>query len=245
MDNALLIGLSRQMTLRREMDIVANNVANVNTVGFKNDQPVFQTYMMEVARADSFQRPDRTLNYVIDQRSHIDLGTGQLDNTGNQLDVAIQGDGYFVVQTKDGERLTRAGNFTLNNDGELVTHSGLKVMTDGGPVTFSSSETRITIGSDGIISTSQGNRGKLKVVMPKDPNSVRKVGDNLFSTTTALEPAGKMRVVQGAIERSNVSAVVEMTRMIEVTRAYQSVTTMMDRTQDLRRNAIDKLAQVG
>ncbi len=244
MENALLIGLSRQMTLRRELNIIANNVANVNTAGFKSDQPTFQKYMMEVASADAFERPDRVLNYVVDPRSHLDTSSGQIDTTGNAMDAAIQGDGYFVVSTKEGERMTRAGNFTINSAGELVTQSGQKVMGDGGPITFTAAESNIVFGADGTISTNLGQRGKLKLVMPKDPNSVRKAGDNLLTSTSAWEPARNMRVVQGAIERSNVSSVIEVSRMIEVSRSYQSVSNMMDRTQDLRRNAIEKLAQV-
>lgn len=246
MENALLIGLSRQMTLRRELDVIANNVANVNTHGFRGDRLIFNDYLMPVARADAFPQADRRLHYVIDPRTATSFQAGTIEQSGGELDVALQGDGFFVVQTPRGERFTRAGNFQLNAQGELVTASGERVLTDSGPITFGAADGRVAIGADGTISTQQGVRGRLRVVRFADPAVLRKDGDTMFSVAgnAQPQPATGVRVLQGAVERSNVQAIQEISRMVEVTRAYQTVTQMIDRTQDLRRTAIERLGTV-
>lgn len=246
MENALLVGLARQMTLRRELEVIANNVANVNTAGFKGEQLLFENYLRSGARADAFPRADRNVHYVIDPRTVTNFATGTIDRTGNDLDVALQGPGFLTVQTARGERFTRAGAFQLSAQGELVTNMGDRVLTEGGPIAFTSADGPIAIGADGTISTSQGVRGRLRIVQFQNEAALTKEGDNLFSAPPAArpEPARTTRVVQGAIERSNVQPVIEVARMIEVTRAYQSVTQMIERTQDLRRNAIERLAQL-
>jgi flagellar basal-body rod protein FlgF len=247
MENALLIGLSRQMTLRRELDTIANNVANVNTAGFKADQLLFQDHLMPTARIDGAHRGDRAVHYVIDPRTRTDFAGGAVEQTGGEYDVAIQGQGFFAVQAPGGERYTRAGAFRLDATGRLVTATGLPVLTEGGPISFTAEDGRVTIGADGTISTRQGLRGRLRVVRFADEAALRKDGENLFAPgqgQQAQAATQATRVVQGALERSNVQPVLEIARMIEVTRAYQTVSQMIDRTQDLRRTAIERLAQL-
>jgi flagellar basal-body rod protein FlgF len=246
MENALLVGLSRQMTLRRELEVVANNVANVNTSGFKAEQLLFQEHLMPVARADAFPTQDRRLRYVVDPRTVTNLEGGSTERTGNDLDVALQGRGFFAVQTPRGERFTRAGNFHLDAQGRLVTASGDQVMGESGPIVFTADDGAISIGGDGTISTRQGQRGKLRVVQFANEAALTREGGTLFAAGAEArpEPARQARVLQGAIERSNVQPVLEMGRMIEITRAYQTVSQMIERTQDLRRTAIERLAQL-
>ena len=117
MENAILVGISRQAVLERELGIIANNVANVNTAGFKRDSLLFKDFINPVTKADAFRKPDQPVHFVIDPRSVTDQSAGELDRTGRELDVALQGEGYFVVQTPRGERYTRSGNFQLNNQG--------------------------------------------------------------------------------------------------------------------------------
>lgn len=244
MENALLIGLSRQIALAREADVIANNVANVTTNGFKARNQRFQEYLMPTARADSFPRGSQTLSYVMDKGAGLDLTQGAVEMTGNPLDVAIRGDGYFVVQTPAGERYTRDGAFALNASGELVTSSGARVQGESGPISFSQQDGRIDIGADGTITTAQGQRGKLKLVRFANAQALENQGQNLFSSPAPGQPMGKDgRVESGAIERSNVRPVLEMSRLVEVSRAYQNISNMLQRVDELRRTAIQRLAE--
>jgi flagellar basal-body rod protein FlgF len=247
MENSLLIGLSRQMTLRREMDTIANNIANVNTAGFRSDRSIFQEHLMPVARADGFTRAaDRRLSYVIDPGTATSFQPGTVDRTGADFDLALQGDGFFVVQTPQGERYTRAGNFQVNGLGQLVTPAGHQVLSEGGPIVFTNDDGRVSIAPDGTISTAQGSRGRVRVVTFANPALLKKEGDTEFSANGAQPTAAPVstRIMQGMLERSNVQPVVEIGRLIEVNRAYQLVSQMVERTQDLRRSAIERLAQL-
>src|SRR6266568_6174773 len=144
-DLTLLIGLSRQMALQRELDVVANNVANMNTTGYKADGAIFEEYLMPQAQAAGFQGADRRVSYVQDRATWRDFGSGPIRPTGNPLDVAIDGDAFFVVQTPRGERYTRNGAFQINAQGELVTNTGERVVGDGGPIQFQSTDNSISI----------------------------------------------------------------------------------------------------
>lgn len=244
MQNAILVGVSRQAVLERELGIIANNVANVNTTGFKRESLLFKDFINPVAKADAFRRPDQPVHFVIDPRSITDQAQGELDRTGNELDVALQGPGYFVVQTAQGERYTRAGSFQLNQQGELVTVNGERVLGDGGPITFAANETQIGIGADGAVSSNLGQRGKLRIESFAENTALTKEGNNLFAA-----PAGQRgqvapattRVLQGAIERSNVKPVLEISRLIEVSRSYVSISQIVSQTAELRRTAIQQL----
>lgn len=243
MENAQLISLSRQVVLRRQMDVIANNVANINTTGFKGEKLAFEEYMMPVASADAFQNGNKTLSYVNDYHSAYDFSAGPTVPTGNPLDVAVNGDGWFVVQTPEGERFTRNGSFGMGPNGELVTQSGHRVMGASGPITFARNDTDIEISSDGTISTNNGVRGRLRLAAFENEAALKPTGDTLFEGENP-QPATTARIAQGVLERSNVRGVVEITRMIDVTRTYQSVTRMMQQADDLRRKAIDTLGNV-
>lgn len=243
MENASLVALSRQLVLRRKLDVIANNVANIETAGFKRQSLQFDEYKMPVARANTFERRDRVHSYVEDWTTTTDFDAGVIETTGNPLDVALQGEGFFVVRTPQGERYTRAGNFLLDTGGRLVTPDGNPVLTDAGEVVFSAEETDIEIGVDGTIATSAGPRGRLRVVRFDAPEGLRQEGDNLYSGDGAL-PAVTARVRQGSLERSNVQGVVEMTRLIEVSRSYEQVTRMIADQNDLRSRAIERLGDV-
>lgn len=243
MENALLVGLSRQVALARELDVIANNMANVGTNGFKTRSARFNEFIMPNASAESFKPSDRPLSYVIDKGTPIDLSQGAIERTGNPLDVALRGDAYLVVQTPNGDRYTRAGSLDINAAGQLVTQSGQPVMGDGGPITFGSAESNPRIAADGTVSTDQGQRGKLRMVRFANPRALSSEGTNLFASAVAPLPAGpEARLEPGAKEGSNVKAVLEMTRLMEVQRAYQSTANMMSKTDELRSKAISRLA---
>lgn len=137
MENTLLIGLSRQVVLERQMDVVANNVANVNTNGFKADRSLFEEHLTSGAHEDNFVGRDRRLSFVQDRATFHDFSQGAAEHTKNPLDVAIDGRGFLVVQTPGGERYTRDGGLQINNQGQLVNASGFQVLGNSGPITFS------------------------------------------------------------------------------------------------------------
>jgi flagellar basal-body rod protein FlgF len=253
MQNALLVGLSRQVALARELDVVANNIANLNTTGFKSDGAVFEEFISPTASVDNFMSADRRVSFVHDRATWIDLSQGTLERTGNSLDVAIDGRGFLAVQTPGGERYTRNGGLQINNNGELVTSEGYQVLGESGPITFQPKDRNITISQDGTISVREGNnattesqRGQLRVVKFDQPGLLQKDGSSTFKApANATSQTDKTsRIVQGTIEKSNVRSVMEMTRMIEVTRSYTQIANLLAQQSDLQRTAIEKLADV-
>lgn len=243
MENAQLINLSRQIVLRRQLDVLANNVANINTTGYKSEKLAFEEYLMPVASAEAFRTGDTALSYVNDYRSAYDFSAGPTVPTGNPLDVAIDGKGWFSVATPDGERFTRNGAFAMNTKGQLVARSGHPVLGAGGPITLGRDDTDIVIAADGTVSTNNGVRGRLRVSAFENEDALRPVGDNLFAADDP-RPAPSARIVQGMLENSNVSGVVEMVRLIDVSRTYQTVSRMMKDTDELQRKAIETLGGI-
>jgi flagellar basal-body rod protein FlgF len=244
MENVLLIALSRQMALRRELDVIANNVANVQTNGFKRRTSESREFQMPVASAETFKRgQDRRVSFVVDRGTPLDTSTGKLEPTGNPMDVAISGDAYFVVNTPNGDRYTRNGALMLNAAGTLVTSDGQPVVGEQGAFTFGNEERDIRIAADGTISSSNGARGRLRLVRFNNPQVLQNAGGNLFMTNVPPEAAPQARLQAGFVERSNVSPVVEISRMIEVTRQYQSVANLIGRNDEIRRTAIQKLGE--
>lgn len=252
MANALLVGLSRQMTLERQLDVISNNVANVNTSGYKADRTLFEEYLRSGAHEDNFQGPDRRVSFVQDRGTFHDFAQGAMQPTNNPLDVAIGGDGFLAVQTAAGERYTRDGNLQLNGQGQLATNAGDLVLGQNGPIVFQPTDHDIAISPDGTITVQEGAsrtdsiRGKLRVVNFADPQTLLKDGSNLLSVSAgaAAQPDAKSTVRQGFIEKSNVNAVAEMSRMIEVMRAYTSISNLLAQQSDLQKSAINQLAEV-
>jgi flagellar basal-body rod protein FlgF len=256
MDNAILIGLSRQISLHRELEVVANNVANINTTGYKADGAVFEEYLSPNARHGHFQGGDRRLSYVHDRATWHDFKQGPIQMTGNPLDVAIDGDAFLVVQTPRGERYTRNGALKLNATGQLVTNEGFPVLSNGGPIQFQTNDKQISISEDGAIRVREGAdtrsdalRGTLRLVRFDQVARLQKDGSSLFVAPNgvvaqAVQPPQRVRVMQGALEQSNVRGMVEMARMIEITRSYTAIANLLQSHSDMRRGAIDKLSDV-
>lgn len=243
MENAQLIGLSRQVALQRQMDVVANNMANLNTTGFKAEQLLFEEYKMPVARDRDFPMLDQRLSYTDDWATIHNMATGAVLDTGNPLDVALDGEGFMTVQTAAGERYTRAGSLAIDATGTLVDMQGNPVMSELGPITFTAQDTDISITADGTVATNDGVKGKLKLVEFTDPQAATREGNNLWAGGDP-QAATQTRVVQGSLEKSNVSAISEVTEMIRVQRAYESAASMQDKQDEMRKSAIQRLAQV-
>lgn len=246
MEHATTIALSRQMTLRRAMDIVANNVANVNTPAFKAESALFSEFLMPVAEADDRNGAGKVsdLSYVIDSGVHRNLAEGRIEQTGNPLHMAIAGEGYFSVLTEGGERYTRNGHFGIDAQGRLVTGSGDPVLSDAGaPINLNPEDGVIEVGRDGTISQAGQQVGRIGLVSFEDERALKKAGATYYDTDQPAEPVAEPRVLQGAIESSNVQPVVEMTRMIEVMRAYQSAQRSIDKMGELSQSAIRQLGR--
>ncbi|MEM8796751.1 MAG: flagellar basal-body rod protein FlgF [Pseudomonadota bacterium] len=245
MENAQLVTLSRMKTLERHMEVIANNVANLNTNGFKAEQMLFEEYIGSDASAETFERRDQEVYFVLDAQSIGDFNEGPISQTGNPLDVAIKGEGFFAVETPAGERYTRDGSFTIDSEGRLVTHDGHPVLGDGGPILFSPGETNISITADGVISTNEGEIGRLRVVGFDDPQQLGRIGSNLFSGDD-VEPQAieRPQLIQNALEGANIDAVTGISDMIKVQRAYQELANIMRNQNDLRQQAISQLGTV-
>lgn len=253
MQNALLVGLSRQVALERELDVVANNIANINTTGYKAAGAVFEEYLAPGARVGGARGADSRISFVRDRATWVDLAQGPMERTGNPLDVALDGKGYLAVQTPRGERYTRNGALQVNADGQLVTAEGYAVLGDSGPITFQRNDQSISISADGRVSAREGNntrteslRGKIRIVGFDKPEQLQKEGASVFLAPDGVvqQPETRSKIVQGSIEKSNVHAVIEMTRMIEVTRSYTQVATLIAQQAELSRTSIAKLSEI-
>lgn len=240
MENALLVGLSAQIALRRNMDIIANNLANVSTAGFKRETPMFEELLAAV-EADTGSM--REVSFVRDWGILRDMTSGPLLQTGSAFDVAVEGDGMLVVRTPQGDRYTRDGHMKIDAQGQLVTSTGDPILGDGGPIAVPPGVTDIKIATDGTISGPAGVIGRLSVVA-FPPRALHKEGKNLYSADEAPQPTQNARILQGMVERSNVEPVYEMTQMIEVLRAYQHSTEQLNATDDLIRRALQRLGEV-
>ncbi|BAI76427.1 flagellar basal-body rod protein (plasmid) [Azospirillum sp. B510] len=241
MENQLYIGLSRQMALRRQLDVVANNVANMNTAGFRGERTLFEAAMEAGGR-----KPTDRIAFTIDRATYTDLRPGALTETGNPYDVALDGDGFLAVQTPDGVRYTRDGRLRRDADGTLVGPNGYPVLDDGRrPIVIPSESSKISIGSDGLLSADGTVVSRIAVFRFDTPQALKQTGDLLFDPPAGLEPrpAPDTRLVEGKTERSNVQGIVEIGRMMDLTRDYQAVTRMVDDGQDLLRSAINRLGK--
>lgn len=241
MENISYIGLSQQMALHRLMEVTANNMANMNTPGFKAQHVLFGEYLNKAEPAGK-----EKISQVLSSGAYRDITQGTLTHTSSQLDLAVQGDGYFAVQTPGGIKYTRAGSFALNDKGEIVTKAGHQVLSDSGnPLTVPAGAAQITVAENGDISSEKGSIGKLKLVMFNNAQNIVPIGDNLYDAAGAQEnPVEKPRIAQGMLENSNVQPILEMNKMIELLRKYQSAQNMLMTDHERIRGAIQRLTRV-
>ena len=243
MDNSQLVGLSYQLAAYRSMDVIANNLANVSTPAFQRESVKFQELVSQVAPGEG-QSNKQELSFVQDAGITRDTRPGKLDSTGAPLDLAINGEGYFSVQTQAGERYTRNGHFTLDASGQIVTSDGNAVQGDGGAITITADDGDVHIAADGTVSGQRGQIGKIRLVDFADDRALTKDGASLYATNQSAGTASHAVIAQGMLEGSNVEPVIEISHMIEVMRAYQATATWSQSQLDLERQAIDKLGAV-
>jgi flagellar basal-body rod protein FlgF len=231
------------------MDVIANNLANVSTPGFRREAAKFEEYVAHVRPAED-QKGMQTVSFVKDAGILRDLSQGNIEHTGAPFDLAINGKGYFVIQTPQGPRYTRDGHFSLDADGNIVTSAGLPLLGDGGPITITPDDRDVQFGPDGTISSTVNGLanqiGKLRIVDFANERLLVKQGANLYAAPPSQPPATAtgMSVEQGMLESSNVAPVIEISHMIEVMRAYEATASLSASQEQLLRDAVDKLGQM-
>jgi flagellar basal-body rod protein FlgF len=237
MENSIPLGLGRQMVLRRELEIVANNIANSETTAFKREMPVFKEYL-------SKPQANESVAYVYDYGKTRNMAEGRIKPTGNDFDLAIQGPGYFAVQTAAGERYTRNGVFSLDATGRLVNANGQAVLdSTSRPIQVPPGTTKLDIASDGTVNAGTQVLGQLKLVGFTNEQALKPGANSMYVANEAAGPAPNAKVIQGAIEESNVTPITEMSRMIEITRGYEQTQNMMDNEHNRIRDVIRRLGK--
>lgn len=240
MENTSYIALSRQNALWRQMDVIANNMANANTPAYKGEQMMFREYLMNT-RSSNRAVGDK-LSYVQDMGVLRDTREGPLTKTDNPLDIGVHGEGYFQIETQAGMRYSRNGHFRLDEAGMLVNSQGFAVMSkQDNPIIFAPNEKDIQIAGDGTVSTENGVVAQLKLVRFANEQNLRKAGDSLYETTDDPETIERPQIVQGMMEESNVQPVMEVTRMTELLRQYQAAQNVIDKEHERSLKMIETL----
>lgn len=231
------ITLTRQSGLTREMQVVANNIANISTTGYRREGLIFSEYIHKGEAGESV-----SLGAARVRRT--DLGQGPMEQTGNTFDFAIEGPGYFMVETPDGQALTRAGHFTPNAAGELVTGDGLRLLDSGGaPAAIPAGADSVKLSPDGALVADGQPIAEIGVFLPANDLDLTRQAGTLFAITDPPVPAFEARILQGFLEGSNVDPVLEIARMIEVQRAYEMGARFIEQEGARRRSVIDTLTR--
>ncbi|MDM7458224.1 MAG: flagellar hook-basal body complex protein [Paracoccus sp. (in: a-proteobacteria)] len=238
MDNATYASLTRQSGLMREMRVVANNIANANTPGFRREGVIFAEHLAALDR-----RGD-TLSMAHARGRIIDLKQGALTQTNNRFDLAIEGEGFFLLDTPQGLRLTRAGAFTPSAEGELMTSDGNPLLDEGqAPIIIPAGASAVAIGLDGTLSANGVPFGRIGVFTPPEGDNPIHEGGTSFRIAGAPEPVEDSTIRQGFLEESNVDPVFEITRMIEVQRAYELNQSFLEREDQRIRTALNAMTR--
>lgn len=232
METPILIGLSQQMLMKRQLSVIANNIANASTVGFKSENLMFSEYLAEAGKGEK-------ISFVRGSGIVRDRSMGELVDTANSLDVAIQGKGYFAVETPFGTRYTRNGHFQLNELRQIVTSDGHPVLSENEqPIELRPNDREVTISRNGDVSTESGKIGKVQVFSFENENLLRRMSNGLYSSPFPPEASKSASVIQGKLEQSNVETITEVTKMIDLVRAYESASKLMEGEHDRERRAI-------
>ena len=250
MDNALYVGLSKQMILRRELDIAANNMANIDTTGFKAELLITQADPVKLPKSPPGSAP---VQYAMDTGVARDFGQGPMQPTGAPLDMAIDGRGFFQISTAAGTRYTRDGRFATDGQGQLITQQGDPVLdSGGGTITLNPQGGAPNVGPDGTITQSIPGQpqpivvGKVGVITFDSLSALSKQGDGLYSNTTNVQPtpAASAVIHGGMLEGSNVQPILQVTDLIRISRAYEAMTQLVGNNSDLSDRAIQRLGAV-
>ncbi len=232
MENSGYTALSRQSGLMREMQIVANNIANSATTGFRQEGLIFSEHVAALDAGESLSMAGATVR-------NTSMMQGTLTQTTGALDLAIEGDGFFQIETPQGLRLTRAGNFSSNGNGNLVTNDGYRVLDEGGaPVFIPPDATDLSVAADGTVSSNGRPLAQIGLYLPSEFNDLIREDGVMFRADAGVEPTENGRILQGFLENSNVDPIGQMARMIEVQRAYELGQSFMDAEHERLRQAL-------
>ncbi|MEQ8806872.1 MAG: flagellar basal-body rod protein FlgF [Rhodospirillales bacterium] len=243
METTAVIAASRQGALKRQLEVVANNLANMSTNGYKSSQMMFVEHVVKSKGGERLISPN--LTYTRDLATRLDVTDGAIETTGNQLDMAIRNDGFFVVRDPQGtEHYTRNGQFRLDTGGQIVNQQGYPLLSTGGqPMTLGPNDAEVNIGRDGTISTENGQLGKIKVVRFDNTQDLVQTSGALFTSITPPIDVASPDVIQGALEGSNVEPILEMAKMIELHRSYESAKSFIEREDERQKEMIRSLVR--
>ena len=246
MDNGIYIALSRQMALVRDMAITTNNIANANTTGYQATKSVFASYMSHDINSGS----KNDMAFTADSSQYRSTQPGSMRTTGGNLDVALNGAGYFTLETPLGMRYTRAGNFQLDSEGTIVSVDGYPVLDNTGQrITIPQNAKSIEIGSAGNLTVNGEDVGSIGVVLFDNPQLLQETSAGLFKSdaegTISYGNEENVHMVQGMLEGSNVQPVLEMTHMIDVSRSAANTAKYIEVLYDLQRKTANAWAQQG
>ena len=238
MENAGYTALTRQSGLLREMQVVANNIANISTTGFRREGVIFSEFVKTLEGEPS-------LSMATANGHSTNLRQGSLTQTGGTFDFAIEGEGFFMVEGPGGPLLTRAGSFGPSATGELVTSDGLRLLDAGGaPIFVPPDAASVTLASDGTLSADGQPLTQIGLFQPTDPTDLRHQDGARFSATGGTEPViADTTILQGFVESSNVDAISEIARMIEVQRAYEMGQQFLSQEDERIRSMIRSFGQ--
>lgn len=236
------IVLSRLTAQDRAMDVVAGNLANASTPGYRAERAQFADWLAR-QNGTLAAKDERSVAMTQDRATYRDRAEGTLTQTGNPLDLAISGDGYFTVATPAGTRLTRAGRFTLQADGSVTDANGNGLLdANGAPVKLTPTDTKLTVTAEGALSSQNGPIARISVVNPNDPAKLQAEGGRLFNPNGPTTAVTRPKIVQGMVEDSNVQPVAELTTMISLQRSFQMATQFLSAEGQRQQDAIDKIA---
>jgi len=238
MDNAGYTTLARQAGLMREMSTVANNLANLSTTGFRKEGVIFAEHIKALdGNEDSLSMASADVRLTVQQQ-------GTLTQTNGRFDFAIEGEGFFMIETPDGNQLTRAGNFTPNGEGELVTPDGYRLLDGGGSPIFIPPDARsIAVAADGTLSADGVPQTQIGLYTPADPTDLNRQNGVRFQVAGNVIPIEDSAIMQGFVEDSNVNPVIEIARMIEVQRAYELGQGFLDKEDERIRGVLQTLGR--
>lgn len=237
MENPVYIGLSRQAQLRREMALIANNVANMDTTAFKRQMNINQAYDQRI-------RYGEKLAFVIDIGSALDMQEGGMEITGNAFDMGIKGPGFFMIDDGTDIKYSRGGSFSLDAENRMITQTGDLVLDENErPIVLPGGGQGLSVGQDGLMTYEGTEYGRLGIVEFERPADLQPGRNGLFTTDQVPLPPENTRIAQGTLEQSNVKPITEMTTMIDVHRTYDSVKRFMDQENERQKDIVKRLAR--
>lgn len=243
MENSTYIALSRMDVEQRALSVIAENMANASTIGYKRESVLFSDYLSH--QKDPSGASEETQSYTQDRATYRDFHQGDFQQTGNPLDLALAGEGYFQVRTANGVRLTRSGRFEEQQDGMIVDEAGNPLLDrEGNPIALPANDHKITVSADGVVSTETGQAGQIGVVTAPDNNRLQAEGSRLLRTDDQTALVGRPDIMQGMVEGSNVQMMTEVTRMMQIRRNFELAAQFVNSEATRQQNAIDKIVQV-